>query len=223
MICHSIDFPESGSKKYWTRFGWKVWHASGVVCQKQVQFGAIITQSNITWYWIQNVVIDVENMSEFEPPIDTPYHALTGELWGVYCKNLSRNWLSSNGPHGELWGVYCKNLWHNWFSSNGTTLYEGHGLVITPYIKIHEIIGHIGYFRWLGPNVWWEISQIRIEYIKPIRRMNHESFSGTLMDCNYLSMPYIPAFSTQALSQIPGSGMQVFLYFTGSSAGLVLI
>ena len=39
-----------------------------------------------------------------------------------------------------------------------------------------KIIGHIGHFRWLGPNVWWEISQISIEYIKPIRQMSDESW-----------------------------------------------
>ena len=49
-----------------------------------------------------------------------------------------------------------------------------------------KIIGHIGHFRWLGPNVWWEISQIWIEYIKrqsPSDKclLNHESFSGTLV------------------------------------------
>ena len=39
-----------------------------------------------------------------------------------------------------------------------------------------KIIGHIGHFRWLGPNVWWEISQIWIEYIKPIGQMSDESW-----------------------------------------------
>ena len=37
-----------------------------------------------------------------------------------------------------------------------------------------KIIGHVGHFRWLGPNVWWEISQIWIEYIKPIGQMSDE-------------------------------------------------
>ena len=39
-----------------------------------------------------------------------------------------------------------------------------------------KIIGHIRHFRWLGPNVWWEISQIWIEYIKPIGQMSEESW-----------------------------------------------
>ena len=40
-----------------------------------------------------------------------------------------------------------------------------------PLAVFTKIIGHVGHFRWLGPNVWWEISQIWIEYIKPIRHM----------------------------------------------------
>ena len=30
------------------------------------------------------------------------------------------------------------------------------------------------HFRWLGPNVWWEISQIWREYIKPMGKMSDE-------------------------------------------------
>ena len=37
-----------------------------------------------------------------------------------------------------------------------------------------KIIGHIRHFWWLGPNVWWGISQIWIEYIKPIGQMSDE-------------------------------------------------
>ena len=39
-----------------------------------------------------------------------------------------------------------------------------------------KIIGHVGHFRWLGPNVRWEISRILIEYIKPIGQMSDESW-----------------------------------------------
>ena len=38
-------------------------------------------------------------------------------------------------------------------------------ILIPVFMKI------VGHFRWLGPNVWWEISQIWIEYIKRIRQM----------------------------------------------------
>ena len=47
-----------------------------------------------------------------------------------------------------------------------------------------KIIGHVGHFRWLDPNVWWEISQFRIEFIKPIRQMSDEPwkfFGNTVM------------------------------------------
>ena len=37
-----------------------------------------------------------------------------------------------------------------------------------------NIIGHVGYLWWVGPNVWWEISQIWIEYIQPIEQMSDE-------------------------------------------------
>ena len=39
-----------------------------------------------------------------------------------------------------------------------------------------KIIGHVGHFRWQGPNVRWEISRIWIEYIKPIGQMSDESW-----------------------------------------------
>ena len=35
-------------------------------------------------------------------------------------------------------------------------------------------VGHAGHIWWLGPNVWWEISQIHIEYVKAIRQMSDE-------------------------------------------------
>ena len=46
-----------------------------------------------------------------------------------------------------------------------------------------KIIGHVKHFWWLGPNVWWEISQIWIEY-KPIRQMSDEprKFCGYTAD-----------------------------------------
>ena len=34
-----------------------------------------------------------------------------------------------------------------------------------------KIMGHIRHSQWLGPNVWWDISQIWLEYIKPIGQM----------------------------------------------------
>ena len=41
-----------------------------------------------------------------------------------------------------------------------------------------KIIGHVGHFWLLGPNVWWDISQTWIEYISPSDKclMNREVF-----------------------------------------------
>ena len=53
--------------------------------------------------------------------------------------------------------------------------------MITVFMKI---VGHVGHFRWLEPNVRWEIWYISIEYIKPIRQLSDESwkfFSDTQM------------------------------------------
>ena len=38
--------------------------------------------------------------------------------------------------------------------------------------SVHENQRTCRTFRWLGPNVWWEISQIWIEHIKPIGQMS---------------------------------------------------
>ena len=50
-----------------------------------------------------------------------------------------------------------------------------------PSAVFMKIIRHVGHFRWLGPNVWWEISHIWLQYVQPIRQndclMNHDSFS----------------------------------------------
>ena len=46
-------------------------------------------------------------------------------------------------------------------------------LSMNPSPVFMKIIGH---FRWLGPNVWWEISQIWIGSIKAIRQMSDESW-----------------------------------------------
>ena len=57
-----------------------------------------------------------------------------------------------------------------------------------PISVFTKIIGHVRHFRWLGLNVWWEISHILIEYIKPIGQMSDEPwkfFSYTAISCPY--------------------------------------
>ena len=39
----------------------------------------------------------VERKADFKLTTGTPYLALTGELWGVYCEDLRENWLLYNG------------------------------------------------------------------------------------------------------------------------------
>ena len=39
----------------------------------------------------------VEYESEIESTKDTPYLALTGELWCIFCENFGENWLRYNG------------------------------------------------------------------------------------------------------------------------------
>ena len=39
-----------------------------------------------------------------------------------------------------------------------------------------KIIGHVGHFRWLRPNVWCKISQLWIEYIKLFGQMSDETW-----------------------------------------------
>ena len=38
---------------------------------------------------------EAEYQSDAESTNDTPYLALTGELWGVYCEYLRENWRQS--------------------------------------------------------------------------------------------------------------------------------
>ena len=63
-----------------------------------MQSSATITQSNMIWYGIEylTVVIETEYKSEFEPTQYSPYLALMGELWDVFCKDFGENWLCYN-------------------------------------------------------------------------------------------------------------------------------
>ena len=46
-------------------------------------------QHDISYYTAGTEVV---YKSEFESTKDTPYLALTGELWGVYCEEFEENW-----------------------------------------------------------------------------------------------------------------------------------
>ena len=57
---------------------------------------------------------------------------------------------------------------------SGTVQYSVVPLLYGQCTAFTKILGHVGHFRWLGPNVWWEILQIWIKYIKPIKQMSDE-------------------------------------------------
>ena len=42
-------------------------------------------------------MVAAEHKSEFKLTTDTSYLALTGELWGVCCKDIGENWPRCNG------------------------------------------------------------------------------------------------------------------------------
>ena len=51
-------------------------------------------------------MIEVEYKSEFVSAKDTPYLALTGELWGVFCEDFGENWPCYNGTALYLEALY---------------------------------------------------------------------------------------------------------------------
>ena len=106
------------------------------------------------------------------------------------------NWILSPGPNSGSTGIswsrgpengVARWLWPNWeiYSQN-----DHFGLVYVMISVFTKIIGHIGHFRWLGPNVWWEISLIWIEHIKPIGQMSDEpwKFFGYTVIYKFLGM-----------------------------------
>ena len=63
----------------------------------KLQSSAIITRSNITWYCIHLCSDWSRKPIRIEIPKDTPYLALTGELWGVLCEDFRENFSRYNG------------------------------------------------------------------------------------------------------------------------------
>ena len=46
---------------------------------------------------MHHYIAEAEYKSEYTLTKDTPYLALTGELWSVYYENLGENWSCYNG------------------------------------------------------------------------------------------------------------------------------
>ena len=77
-----------------------------------IQSNAIITRSNITWYYLQHCSNWDRNKSEVELTNDTPYLALKGELCGIFFEGLGEN-----GPGYNATALYIGLLY------NGPQLY----------------------------------------------------------------------------------------------------
>ena len=56
-----------------------------------MQSSAVITRSNWSRYYFWHCGDSSRTKSDFKLATDTPYLALTGELWGVYCEDLWEN------------------------------------------------------------------------------------------------------------------------------------
>ena len=92
---HYDTFLQIGIFKFWTITSAKY---AGIPCLKlPVQSSAVITRFNIVRYYIN----EYRNWSRIWIRRwihkDTPYLALTGEIWGVFCGYLWENWPRYNG------------------------------------------------------------------------------------------------------------------------------
>ena len=67
----------------------------------KVSIGALLGSTVECLYneiqFIITVITVAESESEFRITTDTPYLTLMGELWGVYCEDLGKNWPRYNG------------------------------------------------------------------------------------------------------------------------------
>ena len=84
---------------------YKYTHTYIIIMLNFTQSSAVITWLNITWFsiWFDN---EVKYASEVIFTKDTPYLALTGELWGVFCEDLGENWPRYKGT------ALCMFIWY---------------------------------------------------------------------------------------------------------------
>ena len=114
------------------------------------------------------------------------------------CFRLSQSWSRSLLPYGVAgpqMGIFFKP--YSWTAN-----------AVTSQRKPVQAknVRHIRHFRWLGPNVWWEISQIYVEYIKPVRQMAEQpwkffTYTGKL--CNVITYPFPDCRWQDSLSWAP--------------------
>ena len=84
------------------------------------------------------------------------YLVICRDIYLILCTK-ARTWFQSWVLSGACGDAMCRLLLLRWGEYQAKN------------------VGHIRRFRWLGPNFWWEISQICIEYIKPINMIKQMS------------------------------------------------
>ena len=137
-----------------------------------VQSDAIITRSNKTWYCIYtglkclylniNQMLTTVNLAK-----GTPYLALNGELWCVYCK--------------DLWSRY-----------SGTTLYiDG----VSQWIPSVAAVWGAGDDIWLPTfHIWWKFPFAVIQLLVIISQQNFTHATTAQLPCHVWNFVAITSF-----------------------------
>ena len=103
------------------------------------------------------------------------------DRWGGYLAPLSFEIGHVSHPGGHYMDLQGLDYMRGYQDSS-----LSNGRYLTVFMKT---IRHIGHFRWLVPNVSWEISQIWIEYIKPIGQISDESWKFFGYTCWHALIP----------------------------------
>ena len=90
-----------------------------IIIWMQLQWRPFIARfiiANILW---SSILISLHNMVPFELTKDTPYLALSGELWSVFYEYFNRNWSCYKGFLLYLYMLYKPKSQTNYVSKRG--------------------------------------------------------------------------------------------------------
>ena len=81
--------------------------------------------------------------------------------WGISCE-IALRWMSLD-LNGDIKSTLVQVM--DW-CHQATSHYLGQGWPrsLSPYAVFTKIIRHIGHFRWLGPSVWWDFTNLNRIY-----------------------------------------------------------
>ena len=126
--------------------------------------------------------------------VNYAYFALSHRIMALYCYGvvlihfvikilyeLMVDTPKSESPHDANFVVtgairvydndnHCCREW--WVDAKYIVTGDKFGIITTRASVSAKSVRHFWHFRQLGPNVWWEISLIYIEYLKPIGQMS---------------------------------------------------